>query len=244
MKERWPWLAVLTAVLLTGFFLPDLSLAIQDRRAEGRTETRAVDSPVLVHKEEAEDIGFVLDDMELARYQSYLVVEPLPQGREMDFNEALSAARVFLESMAVYNLIPDEMARDVEVDLSPNLLCTEDARTAVVWFGWFLYDNVRVNLLLDDREGRLLAFNIENHLPVTDMTPEATAVLDSILRFCQENCAPLTCESGEGQTVSVEDDDLQLRTAFHLSDGTGRAIDAEVSVNQVGNGFSVYSFNW
>lgn len=244
MKERWPWLAVLTAVLLTGFFLPDLSLAIQDRRAEGRTETRAVDSPVLVHKEEVEDVDFVLDDMEMAHAQSYLVVESLSQGRELDFNEALSAARLFLESMAVYNLIPDEMARDVEVELSPKLLCTGDARTAVIWDAWFLYDNVLVDFLLDDREGRLLAFNIENHLPGTDMTPEASAVLDRMLSFCQENCAPLTCESAEQQTVSIENDELQLRTAFHLSDGTGRAIDAEVFVNQVGNGYSVYSFNW
>lgn len=245
MRERWPWLAVLAAVLLTGFFLPDLSLAIQDRRVEDRAETRAADSPVLVHKAEEQDNGFVLDDMEIVREQPLLIAQTLTRGRELDFDAAMQAALPFLESMAVYGLVPEEMTRDIEVSLSPKLLCTEDARIAVIWEISFFHNDVLVRLSMDDREGRLLAFSIENHLPDNvDAVPEASVFLDRMLRFCQENCAPLTCERAAWQDVGIEEyGELDLRTAFQLSDGAGRVLDAEVFIYRMRNDFSLYSFN-
>lgn len=241
MRERWPWLAVLTAVLLTGFFLPDLSLAIQDRRAEGRTESRAADSPVLVHKEE--DIDFALDDMEIVRDRPDQI--ELAQGRELDYDAAISAALLFLEGMVAHDLIPDRMERDVEVSLEPRILYTGDARTAVVWYVRFVHDENRVSLFMDDREGRLLAFTTGNYMPDTvDAAPGAAVLLDRMLRFCQESCAPLTCERAVRQDISIEDDSGEslLRTAFQLSDGTGRSLDVDVYINQR-NDYFVCSFN-
>lgn len=249
MKERWPWLAVLAAAVLTGFFLPDLSLAVQDGRAEGRTESRAVDSPVVVHEEEKEDVSYVLDDMELVSGGGNYYME-LTRGRELDYDTAMQAALSFLESMAAHSLIPNEMTRDVEIGVSPRLLCSEDARTAVVWNIELRRENLAGEFFLDDRGGRLLAFNLEIYFSDNmALSSDESALLERMLSYCQENCAPLTCESSAERAdeadwaIEVDDEEYMTRTAFHLSDETGRTIEADVFVNRVMEGYYACSFN-